>query len=246
MEPIIMKRQNVEVGSASRKIPRLNAEEIASEARQFFDSEKGPPRRQNFRAPYYERHSPRLGRNVGLYGSVRRDHWLWVEWNPAVIWFTERPTKFDLRVARQVVSCRFDMVLEWRDHTIECRRILEPKKTWTPERIKAEGEWCADKNFRYRTIAPEEVNDHSRLIEQLEKFFQADLTGSDGFEDHILQIVGESRGCTVDQLRNALRCRIDLPDFYCNLGRLLHSGRLISSNLGCQRLWDATVEVNRE
>lgn len=228
-----------------------NAEEIAAQARQFFGSQKRPPRREQYSKHYWETWSPRLGRNVGIYGDRRFDHWVLVETEPKIVWYTERPARFRLQIGRYTVFCTFDMVVQWRDNSIECRRILnKPLTASCPsdrrDAIEAEREWCKANGYRYLLLTNADIEQHEQLIHNWRSMLPSLSRALPGCEEQILRVVAMAGECNVSDLEEFVSD--DKRDEYlASLYHLLHTGLLVSPNLCQSSIWSViTVRINHE
>lgn len=250
--------QKTTVFKVARKTMRPpTAEEIAAEARQFFGSPEGPAHREQYGKNYWETRSHRLGRNVSLYGDLRYDHWVLVESNPQIVWYTERPTRFRVRmvplrerVAWRAVFCRFDMVVQWRDYSIECRRILDERLTASdPDRerlIEAEREWCKAKGFRYLLLTPDDIERQREFIKCWKTILPRLPEATPEYDEDLLRVVARAGECTLDDLCQ-LFSRIERNRVRACVFCLLHAGHLVSPNLHQEVLFSTIiVRINHE
>lgn len=216
--------------------------------RTFFDpSPQSIPRRKRFRAHYWHGYSWRLRRPVGIYRQIGLDHWVSVEVDPVIGWYTERPRPITLRVGRRDQTRRFDLVLQRHDR-IECRRLfdvdsLADLRDFEIEAIENEGRWCRQFDYLYRVISHEELAADRVFIDNWKSLLPWVREPNTGLDQRVMAHVTATGGLTVAELE-ILLADVDRADIKSAIVGLLHRGQLRSRNLWHQPYSPAiTVEV---
>lgn len=205
-------------------------------ARSFFDpSPESVPRRKRFRTHCWNNFSPKLGRRVCLYQQIGLDHWVLVEANPDVIWYTERPRPITLRTGRHDVTCRFDLVLEYRTGSIECRRLfgvasLDELRRREMQAIERERHWCHQLGYQYGVITMRELAGDRMLIQNWLSMLPWVREPNDDLDPRILSLVSAPGELTLGEL-DVLLADVDRESSKRAVYSLLHRGRLRSDDL---------------
>jgi hypothetical protein len=66
---------------------------------------------------YWEGYSPKLKRDVYFTSDLEYDYWLWVETDPNIISFCERPYKVQEIIDEKVEQSVISMWIQFRDHS---------------------------------------------------------------------------------------------------------------------------------
>ena len=190
------------------------------------------PSRRRFSHHYWETYSPKLDRRVGLYGKLVYDHWIWVEADSTISWFSERAARFVLRTANRATSHVFDMVIKRRGGPIECRRVLNEEKTdaadW--DRINNERDWCASVGVGYEVITKEALAQNRTLIENWKDMLPYIDQRRHPLDERVLGYVSAVGELTLAEL-DALLADFDATEARGVVYGLLHQGRLVAPEL---------------
>jgi hypothetical protein len=205
------------------------------QARSIFD----PPlikrdRRKRFRTHYWADFSPKIGRYVGLYRNIGYDHWVWIEVDPSIPWFTDRPIPIRLRSGSRDESHRFDMVLETTD-AIECRRLFDVDSLadlsgHELDDIDVERAWCESLGYRYRIITNADLRPYRILIENWKTMLSYIREPHPGLAHRVLGYVSAVGELTLGEIWRLL-ADIDLTRAKGVVFGLLHRGRLVAPDL---------------
>ncbi len=204
-------------------------------ARSFFDpSPQSIPRRERFRAHYWHSYSWRLRRPVGVYRQIGLDHWVSVEANPAIGWYTERPCPIKLRVGRRDQTHRFDLVLQYYDR-IECRRLFDVDSLsdlhgFEIDAVENEKRWCRQFGYQYRMISHQELAAERVFIENWKSLLPWVREPNARLDQRILAHVAATGELTVAELE-VLLADVDRTEIKSAIVGLLHRGQLRSGDL---------------
>lgn len=207
---------------------------VAHTDRRLFETHPVVPgARERFGASYWEKYSHRLDRNVGLYTDIGYRHWLLIESNAGIPWYTERPTPVSICIDGRDVECRFDMVYESRHGWIECCRILNRSqrhsRAFRPEWLAAEIRWCTARGFRHSILAPRSIDCHRWLIHNWHQLLPWLSDADPQVMTDIYRIARAQGGCTVEEIAGAF-AGVTHTDLLGSIAQLLHRGICDSPN----------------
>lgn len=214
------------------------------QARALFDPRPAKrERRRHFHAHYWAAYSPKIRRYVGLYRHIGHDHWIWIEADPLISWFTEHPTPIRLRASSRDESHRFDMVLE-TNGAIECRRLfdidsLANLSAYDRNSIEMEQAWCESLGYIYRAITNTDLHPYRTFIENWKSMLPYIREANTAFEHRVLGYVSAVEELTVGEL---LRLLADIDRTWAKgvIYGLLHRGRLVAPELMTSSVSSAT------
>lgn len=119
---------------------------------------------------YWEGYSPKLKRDVYFTNDLEYDYWLWVETDPKIVSFCERPYKvkdiIDGKIEESVISM-------WVQHCDRPQQYVKVKYSndrnpiLTKKLVKEihiEQKWCENNNFSYLTVTKEEIRYNPMLL----------------------------------------------------------------------------------
>ena len=213
----------------------------ADSARRLFeDPNPLPARRERYRAHHWRAYSPKLDRAVHLYRTLGYEHWVYIEANPSVTWFTERPIPIRLRVGSNDLTHRFDMVLE-RAGAIECHQICDahPASRLAARLHHVDG-WCRSHGYHFQVITPGSLEQHRLLVENWSTMLPYIKRPSSALCDRVLLYIASLGEVSLQQLLN-LMADIDRTKAKGAIFGLLHRGILIAPSLSVSLLSPQTL-----
>lgn len=211
--------------------------------RDLFDAERKSDGdrlvRERYKAHYWEAWSPRLDRRVGLYGDIGHDHWVLIESDPSISWFTERPSRIWLQVARRLHARPFEMVVE-RQGDIECRRFIDDEADLTDaqyDALQAEQEWCEAQRFSYQVFKRADIERERQRIENWKRMLPYLFPGRrhEYIEDEIYCYVSMAAELTLAEIDRLLP-NVAPTVVRASVYALLHRGVIVAPALSDRSL----------
>ena len=199
-------------------------------------------RRTRFKTHYWEAYSPRLDRRVGLYRDIGHDHWAFVESDPTVPWFTERPKRIRLHLGHRRLSRPFDMVLQ-RNGVFECHRLWDEEADISQaeaENVASEREICEAWRVCYRRISRQEIERHRQLIDNWKRMLPYIRGPRHRLDARVLGYVSAVGSLTLGEI-DVLLADIEQSDARAAVFGLLHQGLLVAPELSHEPLSPTTT-----
>lgn len=119
---------------------------------------------------YWEGYSPKLKRDVYFTSDLEYDYWLWVETDPNIISFCERPYKVQEVIDGKVEKSVISMWIQYHDQPeqyvkVKYSNVRNPILSKKLEKeIRIEQKWCEENHFRYMSVTEENIRYNPLLL----------------------------------------------------------------------------------
>lgn len=121
--------------------------------------------RGSFGRSYWEMYSPKVKRNVKLFGDVGRDHWLLLEADPNVIWFCDSPVCFPGSSGEPGQNV-LDMWVLFADGSEEYRTVRRTTAvSGFAKELARRDAWCERNGFVHRVVTERDLQPYRTLID---------------------------------------------------------------------------------
>ncbi|TLS52502.1 hypothetical protein FE782_11125 [Paenibacillus antri] len=119
---------------------------------------------------YWEGFSPKLKRDVFFTSDLEYDYWLWVETDPNIISFCERPRKVSDLIGSKTMESVMSMWIKYHDQSEHYIKV-KPSYVRNPilskkldKEIQIEQKWCEQNNANYKTVEEESIRSNPLLL----------------------------------------------------------------------------------
>lgn len=116
---------------------------------------------------YWEGFSPKLKRDVTLLGDLEYDHWLFVETNPSISNYCERPTFIKVITNGKVYTSKPSLWVKYKDNSESLIKVIDIRMKHTKkiqDEIYIEEYWCKEKNMSHNVIHNLEIRSNQTLL----------------------------------------------------------------------------------
>lgn len=199
-------------------------------------------RRKRYKHHFWAVYSPRVNHRLGLYGDLAHDHWVLVESDARISWFTVQPIPIWQCFGHRRLARPFDMVLQCNG-TFECCRLGYEDEDLTQadaENIFNEREACATRGMNYRLINRQNIEHHRQLINNWKMMLPYIRGPRHRLDDRVLGYVSAVGALNLGEL-DVLLADIDESEARAAVFGLLHQGLLVAPELSHEPLSSTTT-----
>ncbi|WP_025677226.1 hypothetical protein [Paenibacillus massiliensis] len=119
---------------------------------------------------YWEGYSPKLKRDVTLLGDLEYDYWLFIETDPRILSYCERPiliesSSFTSKIITSVPS----HWVKYQDNTeaiikVRFSKVETSKYEKLKKQLLIEEQWCKEKNIKHCVVNDQEIRSNPLLL----------------------------------------------------------------------------------
>ncbi|GMX66638.1 hypothetical protein Elgi_59100 [Paenibacillus elgii] len=122
--------------------------------------------------------SHKLQREIRLYGDLEYDHWVFVEMDPAIVNYCEKPKQIVQSYEGEIISTTFDMWLK-KDNgyeefvSVDYSFKLDPQHKKSSKKaikeISVQRRWCEENRFNFRSLTEADIRGNMVLMDNLKR-----------------------------------------------------------------------------
>lgn len=118
---------------------------------------------------YWEAYSPKLKRDVTLLGDLEYDYWLFIETDPRILSYCERPILIESSFTSKIITSVPSYWVKYQDNTeaiikVRFSKVETSKNGKLKNQLLIEEQWCKEKNIKHCVVNDQEIRSNPLLL----------------------------------------------------------------------------------